>query len=256
MMGPPGTVDLARVDAHARAMGALVSEVIDVGPFTALLPRDEGAPAYAVPRAAVSDARDALAPLEELRQLFAERTLPLRLELTLLAWGELVPALTSAGLMPEDEAPLFVCRPAAFRPSSGGAQVRWVDPGEDLAFVGAVMRQGLELRGGAPPEDEVAELRAALAGPLRLALATAGALPAGTPCSAPLGDTTEISAVSTLPTQRRQGVAGALVSFLVGQHFAAGGDLAWACTADPVAGGLLYKLGFEDGGLRVSFVLP
>jgi hypothetical protein len=47
-----------------------------------------------------------------------------------------------------------------------------------------------------------------------------------------------------------------VASFLAAEHFAAGGELAWAATADPRAHGLLQSLGFDDAGLRVSYVLP
>ncbi len=250
---------LMRVEAHARATGALASETLEVGAFTALLPREEGAPAYAVPR---MQPDDALGDLHELRRLFEGRGLPLRVELSILGWQELVPALFSAGLAPEEETPLVVCTPDAFAPPAGvSASARWVRADDDLAFVGSVMRQGVELRGGPPTPDEVAGLRAALFGALptepalRLALTRREGAPAGTGCSAPRGDTTEISAVSTLPTQRRRGVATATVAFLVGEHLAHGGTLAWACVPDAVAAGLFYKLGFVDAGLRVSWVM-
>jgi GNAT superfamily N-acetyltransferase len=61
--------------------------------------------------------------------------------------------------------------------------------------------------------------------------------------------------VSTIPTRRRRGVAAALVSFLLAEHFAGGGTLAWAATHDPAAHGLLQSLGFDDAGIRVSYAV-
>jgi GNAT superfamily N-acetyltransferase len=239
---------LARAEAHARATAVLAAESREVGAFTLLVDAGE---AYAVVR---EPPADPAADVAALRGAFAELGLPVRLELAQLLWLDLVPQLLENGLEPDEDAPLFVAVPDRLSPSPPGpVAVRWVDPGENLAFIGSVMRQGLEIRGGPPTEDELAGLRAGLQGPVRLALAQLAAAPAGTGSSTPVAGVTEIAAVSTIPTVRRRGVASALVSFLCRQHFAAGGELAWACTGDPAAAAMFYKLGFEDGGVRVSF---
>jgi GNAT superfamily N-acetyltransferase len=207
---------------------------------------------HAAPLERVDDA-DALAA--EIAQITAElrgRGLRPRFEFSLLRWPDLPPLLALAGYALEEQTPLLVAEPASFRPRAG-ANVRWVRPEEDLAFIGSVMRQGLEIRGGAPSADEVFELRETLALGLGLAYAELEGRPAGTGCSFPIGPVTELSTISTIPTRRRRGVAAALVSFLVAEHFAGGGTLAWAATPDPIAHGLLQSLGFDDAGIRVSY---
>ncbi len=185
---------------------------------------------------------------------FRRRGVRPRFELSLLLWPDLPPLLGEAGFRLEEQTPLLVLRAGSLRPAAGA--VRWVRADEDLAYIGSVMRQGMEIRGGPPTPDEQAELRAHLEAGLRLAYAELDGRPAATGSSFPLGRTTEISALSTLPTQRRRGAARAVASFLAAEHFAAGGDVAWAATDDPRAHGLLQSLGFDDAGPRVSYALP
>jgi GNAT superfamily N-acetyltransferase len=245
--------ELDRVEAHARGVAALGAERVAVGAFDAFLAAE--GPSYAVPARPTGDATALAAELAELDATFRARGLPLRIELTLVLWPELSPALVAAGLTPVEETPLFVVGPEGFRPRSvAGLDVRWLAPEESPAFALALVRQGYELRGPPPSADEVAALRASLAGPLRLATATLDGLPAGAGFSLPLADTTELSGVTTLPTQRRRGVGAGLVSFLVARHFEAGGALAWAASDDPRAAALFYRVGFHDGGLRVAWV--
>lgn len=240
--------EVARVDAHARAVAALTTEPVEVSFFTAFF--DDGL-AYAVPGTVPGDADAIDAGVGALFEEFARRGAPVRIELSLLASRNLPAVLAARRLAAVDESPLFICRVGSLRPRREGARVRWVGPGDDPAFVASLMRQGFELRG--PSGDAAAALAASLAGPLRLAFAERDGAPAGSGVSTPLGGTTEIASVSTLPNLRRRGVASALTSFLVEDHFASGGDLAWACAPDMRAAALLLDLGFEDAGLRTAF---
>jgi GNAT superfamily N-acetyltransferase len=238
---------LAAVEEHARALAARGGDRVEVGPFDALFDRAPDGPAYASP-ARPTGAPEALrAGLDALAALFAARDRPLRVEFSLLAWPELPPALAAAGFVPEEESPLLVCTPAGFAPRpAGDLALRWAD-GD--AFLAQVMRQGFELRGAATD----LELPGA---PVRYAYAERDGRPAGSGCSTPVGATTEISAVSTLPAQRRRGVAQRLVSFMADAHFAAGGRVAWACAPDPRAAALLQSVGFDDAGVRVAWRAP
>jgi GNAT superfamily N-acetyltransferase len=242
-------LDLARIDAHARALAALAGEVVEVPGFTLFLGGDGDA--FAIPGALPDDADGLEAAVAGLLDAFAHRGVAPRVELSLLASRALPAALATRGLAAVDEAPLFVCRPAGLRPRRGEARVRWIGAGDDLAFVASVMRQGFEVRG--PAGDAGAALGAALAGPLRLAFAELRGAPAGTGCSTPLAGVTEISSLSTLPNVRRRGVGAQTATFLLEEHFGAGGDLAWACAPDTRAAALLLDVGFEDAGLRVAF---
>jgi GNAT superfamily N-acetyltransferase len=244
--------ELARVDAHARGMGALAAPAVELPGFTAFFP--EAGTAWAVPRDPSGDPDTLEEQLAGLAAAFAARDRMLLVELVALAWPALPAALASRGLSVLEETPLLVRRGGAAAPRRAGAgvQARWVAAGDDLAFVASLMRQGFELRGGDPPAVLAAELRAALAGPTRIAVAELDGLPAGSGCMAALGGVSEISSVSTLPTRRRRGVGSALVDFLAGAHFAGGGELCWACAPDARAAGLFLDAGFEDGGVRMS----
>jgi ribosomal protein S18 acetylase RimI-like enzyme len=141
-------------------------------------------------------------------------------------------------------------------PRAATVTTAWIRPDDDLRFVAATMRQGFELRGGPPTPDEVAALRASMNAGVQVALAHSLGIPAGTGCSLPLGATTELSAISVLPNLRRRGVGSELASFLCAAHFQAGGALAWACAPDAAAAALLLGLGWQDAGLRVSYLDP
>jgi ribosomal protein S18 acetylase RimI-like enzyme len=237
--------DLRRVDAHARGIGSLAAAAVELPGFTAFFPDDA---AWAVPRDAADEPDGLDAQLAGLAAAFSDRGRPLRVELVSMAWPALAAALAARGLAAVEETPLVVLRrppPAA----GAAAHIRWVAPGDDLAFVASLMRQGFELRGAAPGAAD--DLRAALAGPMRIAVAELDGLPAGSGCAASLDGVCEISSVSTLPSQRRRGVGAALVRFLAGEHFRAGGELCWACVPDVRAAGLFLDVGFEDAGLRV-----
>lgn len=245
---------LEHVEAHARAVSALHAEEIAVGTFSAFFAHSEDGPAYATPARPNRDQEQIRADLADLGRLFAARGRSLRVEFCILLWPELPPALIASGLQPDEETPLLVGTARRFRPAPlRELAVRWVSPHDDLAYIGSVMRQGFELRGGAPQPAEVEALRQSLRGPLRLAYAELEHLPAGTGCSHPIGTTTELSAISTLPTLRRRQVAARLTSFLAAAHFDSGGEVAWACTEDPRAAALFQSLGFDDAGLRVAW---
>lgn len=250
---------LVMIDAHAAELAALFGERVDLPGFSVVFPRDSEVPATAVPIATSDDAATLEAQIAGLVAAFAARGLPPRVELATLAWRSLPAALLASGFIPIEETPLLVCRPgrpAPRRPPAPSVDVRWVGPGDDLAFVASLMKQGFELRGGADNAEAAAALAAAIAGPLRVAIAQMGTIPAGSGCSTPLGEVTELSSVSTLPNLRQRGVASKLVGFLLDAHFAAGGTLAWACATDVRAAGLLFGVGFEDAGLRACFAKP
>jgi GNAT superfamily N-acetyltransferase len=250
---------LIHVEGHARALAARSCDRADEGPFAAFFHRGDPALSFAAPVAALDDAATVRGHVAALRRRFAERGHPLRFEFALLSWPHLPATLQAAGLVPEEETPLLVCAPGQLRrpaPSPPGLRCRWTATrDEDLAFVAALMRQGFELRGAISAADTEG-LRAGQEAGVRYAVAELEGLPAASACSAPLGEVTEISAVSTLPTLRRRGVAAGLVAFVMDEHFAGGGRVAWGCTPDPAGLAVLAALGFADAALRVSFREP
>jgi hypothetical protein len=259
--------ELERVEAHARIVAGSRSERVEVGPFDVFFTSpppaagpdddpDEVTAAYAIPARPTGDQTSLRADLAALVEAFRARGAVPRVELTLFLWPELPGALAAAGLVQVEDSPLFVVDPTTFRPRITPAlTARFIAAGESPAFALSLVRQGFELRGPPPAPEEVAALRESLDGPLRLAVANLDGRPAGAGFSMPAGDATEISGLATLPTQRRHGVATGITSFLVGEHFRGGGEIAWGVTDDPRVAGLLFGLGFHDAGLRVGWTL-
>jgi GNAT superfamily N-acetyltransferase len=132
--------------------------------------------------------------------------------------------------------------------------IRWVGERDDLTFLAALVRQGFEVKGGGVTAEDAAALAAGMTAGVRWAVAKREGIPTGSGCSTPIGPATELSAISVLPTLRGHGAGAAILSFLVEQHFAAGGQLAWTSPADPAAAGALGRAGFHDAGLRMTYV--
>ncbi len=81
--------------------------------------------------------------------------------------------------------------------------------------------------------------------------------PAGTGRCLPLGDGLgEITAIVTLAALRRRGVAATLTSFLVRDHFNAGGTLAWLNAADARAQAVYHRVGFRDLDTLLNYMDP
>src|SRR5215468_3022361 len=99
--------ELERVEAHARAVASLRCERVEVGPFD-LFVAGEGEPSYAVPARPTGDQDAVRRDIAALADAFAARGLPVRVELSLLLWPELPPALAASGLVQVEESPLFV----------------------------------------------------------------------------------------------------------------------------------------------------
>jgi GNAT superfamily N-acetyltransferase len=245
---------LALVEQHAHAVAAHGTESVSVGPFTALL-SDDPALSHAFPTEVVGQA-ELDGPLAALADVFAKRNQPLRLEFAALRWPNLASGLEGHGLALEAGAPLWILAPAAHRPHVDHTlTIRWVGERDDLGFLAALVRQGFGVPGGITVEDTAA-LAAGRAAGVRWAVAKREGIPTGSGCSTPIGPTTELSAISVLPNLRGRGAGAAILSFLVEQHFAAGGQCAWTSPADAAATTLLERAGFHDAGLRMTYVRP
>jgi hypothetical protein len=250
---------LELVEAHVQAVSARDAEIVQVGGFTVFLGEDR--PAFAAPRVGeVAALEDLSATVAELRALFSARGLPVRVEYTALLHPALSTQLERAGLVLDEGSALFVCQKARFQPPPARVEIQcsWAsDRDEDLAFVASMMRQGFDIHEGPVTAEDVAALRGGAQAGLRYAVAKVTGLPAATGTLWPVGPTAELSSVSTMPTMRRRGAARALMSFMVSAHFAAGGELVWASPGSGVEADvidLLLGLGFEDGGMRLSYV--
>lgn len=64
----------------------------------------------------------------------------------------------------------------------------------------------------------------------------------------------ELAGVGTLPAFHRRGIAAAVSSALLAEHFAGGGR-AWLSAAGEVARALHAKIGFQDAGVQLNYTL-
>jgi GNAT superfamily N-acetyltransferase len=244
-----------QVDAHAHAIALLSTAEERIGPFSLLLHPEPGMSAVTLAPGAPADPGDLRPALTEIRARFAARGERARIELSLLAWPPVPVALEDAGFRLAEQAPLLVATPDWLVPHRPDAvSLTEVTPKSDAPFVAAVMRQGFEVRGQASPEEEGAAVRRSLAAGMDLVVARLGDAPAGSGCLSPRAGVAEISAVSTLPSCRRRGVAAAVVSWLAARHVACGGTLLWASAPTTPAFALASHCGFRDAGVRLAYL--
>lgn len=250
-------------DDHARQDAERSREVIDAGPFRALLSRNTDLIwlNYAVPTGPLGDAAQAHASLAELRRAFAARGRRLRFEFNALAWPGLAPLLEQAGLELHAEQPLMVCEPHTLRPfEAAGARAELLGEasGDELlaAFL-TIQRRGFEQQPAAVTPADVAAMRAGLARSANLqALAWLGGAPASAAALSPIGPVAELAGVATDPAMRRRGGAATVSSFLVREHFRRGGRLAWLSAGDAAAQAVYQLIGFELIDARLNYIEP
>jgi ribosomal protein S18 acetylase RimI-like enzyme len=185
--------------------------------------------------------------------------------------------LERAGLVLVGREPLMACAPADFKPAAAaGVAVRALhthDPDADLAAYLAIRDEddeGLEQPGQTPRDEEIVRLRQSIAAGVGwFALATLDGEPAGTGhCQTSAnasGEASgngsadglgELTAIVTLRALRRRGVAATVTSFLVRQHFAAGGMLAWLSAANDGARSVYARVGFRALGSLLNYEEP
>jgi GNAT superfamily N-acetyltransferase len=256
--------DLSRLcDQHARRDAERTREVIDVGPFRALLDRTTAMiwVNYAVPIAQPGPDESVNQALEELGRVFGVRGRRLRFEFNALPWPELPRMLQQAGLEQHDQNPLMVCTPASFTPvAAPGVDTRLLASATtdaDLRAFQTILRLSFEDHPREVTDADVADLRRRLTGGLHLhALATLDGVPAGAASLSPIDEIAELAGLATHPDMRRRGVAATLSSFLTRQHFDHGGRMAWLSAADQGAQAAYHKVGFQLIDVRLNYIDP
>jgi hypothetical protein len=244
---------LKHVESHARTVAAFGCEEVRVGPFTTFFHEDP-ALCLAIPHDDVASF-ELTAQVAALRDAFADRGLKARVELAGLLWPTLTSGLERHGFVLDAASPIVVATPQLLRPRRGDLSlvVRRVGERDDLVFLASLIRQGFEIHEGPATPDDVAALKTAISAGVVWVTGKLDGAPAGSGCSTPVGETTEISSLSVLPAMRRKGAAAGMITFMAEEHFATGGTIAWASPpAEGVASDLFASLGFVDAGLRMA----
>lgn len=248
------SVSLAPMQSHE-------AETAICGPFRAFFVPYTDNPQlnYAMPVASLPAAREFDVAVERLRAIFARRGRALRLEFVEELWPGLAMELERTGLHLEAREPLMACPANEFISSRvSDVDVRALlaeDADVDLAAFLNIRDElpadALRSRSGMAIEQlrEVLRLSAG-----RCAMATIAGQAVGTGrCLFQAAGLGEITAIVTVPQMRRRGVAAAVVSFLLKEFFADGGDIAWLNAANAQAQSVYARLGFRSIGSLLNY---
>jgi ribosomal protein S18 acetylase RimI-like enzyme len=253
---------LSRVDDYLHAVPLSGATGQQVGPFT-LFRSTTVWPYYARPvpgSAATIEAED----IDKLRSHCEELRLPLSLEWVVDTCPSLGPAAAAAGLEVH-EYPLLVMERADFKPvtttldcrilpaalpvlreARAVASVGFGDPGTAIGDGGAEARDAKldEI----PDETAAALVDRAESGVSVTAgvFGEQGLVASGV--HQPVGDTTEIVGVATLPAMRRQGLAAAVTTCLAEHAFASGVDLILLSAESDAVAAVYERVGFHRIG--------
>jgi ribosomal protein S18 acetylase RimI-like enzyme len=253
---------ISRVDDYLHAVPLSGSVAEQVGPFT-LFRSTTVWPYYArpVPGSAVTIEP---ADIDVLRARCAELGIPVSFEWVVETCPSLGPAAAAAGLTVVEH-PLLVLERDGFRPVAADARCE-ILPAEDavlrqaravanLAFSDpgtAVGAAGPAERDAAAAETKDDLIAAVLDRVLKGVTVGAGAFTAdGMVASGqhqPVGSTTEIVGVGTLPSMRRRGLAAAVTSTLAEHAFANGVDLILLSAETKAVAAVYERVGFHRIG--------
>lgn len=254
---------LRRIEEINVKVGAKNRDVIAVGAFQALIDRESELTwlNYAVPVEHLGRSSEEEEVIVELREVFRERDRTLRFEFIQSLYPTLPEILEQAGLNLEARHPMLLCTPADFQPNHAlGVEVQLLDASEETNTSSylSVRNQCFyeDLAADEPPTfKEIAELSEQIqAGQSRCALAYLNGIPAGVGVTMPMMGVCELAGVATLPALRRQGVAKALCSFLIKDHFEGGGDLVWLSAGNAIAQATYESIGFRVVGSRLNYI--
>ncbi|MET9274280.1 GNAT family N-acetyltransferase [Kribbella sp. NPDC003557] len=253
---------ITRVDdyLHKVPLSGAVPE--QVGPFT-LFRTTTIWPYYARPVPG-SGASIQPADIELVRERCAELGIPLSFEWVVETCPSLGPAAAAAGLSVVEH-PLLVLERADFRPAVADARCEIISADDGLvrqarAVAGLAFRESGTAVGTAGPAERdsaaaamAADTVAALQDRMRRGVAvTAGAftgdgmVASGT--HQPVGSTTEIVGVGTLPSMRRRGLAAAVTSALVEHALDNGVDLVLLSAESDAVAAVYERVGFHRIG--------
>ena len=232
-------------------------ETIAMGPFRAIIYRDDGKPSAWV--TLVGDdlgEKDGRAALAKLRSAFHKHDIDIEVEYDDHAFPHAAEWFAEAGLELIETNPLMACRPEGFQPfAAPDVSVTRLSehgkPNELEAF------QKLRWTDGGDNDRDVQPLER-LRKDLQVAtsvylLAWLDWEPVGTGVSHLTNGVAEIVGVVTRKDRRRRGVAASVTSELVRRHFEGGGDFAFLDAANEPAEKVYEKLGFTRFGAKALY---
>lgn len=245
---------LARIEAaHVRVTSASRNST-DCGPFRVMLhpSNDLVWLNYAVPTSAAYTSGSVGEMIDE----FLNNGRTPRLEFTRELWPALPGLLEDEGFGLEATQPTRICTESEFRPFRADAvSVRMLSAGDDLEPVLTVANEAFGMAEGPTPEQIEANRDQILRGVLKCAGAYIDGAVAGCAFTTPCDGVCELAGVGTAPAFRRRGVASAVSSFLMADHFLTG-DLVWLSAGDDAAKAVYERLGFETVATHVCYVRP
>lgn len=246
---------LQRIDAYLNAAPRAACDVEQVGPFTLFFRHASPMPAlnYARPSALLmGDLRE---DIDHVRAAFARRGLVCRWEFLADLVQDFRGILIQNGFPEPIPRPLMVVTRETFRPeSSAVAEIRPIGM-EETRPVDRVLHEAFGLEAGdskATETEDVDLLRAALEQGAVAYAAFIESRPVASGLHVPIGDTTEVAGIGTLPAFRRRGIAGAITSALVADAFAKGCDCVFLSAADESVQRVYARLGFEKIGVAMD----
>lgn len=243
---------LRRIDEQIIAATSPTREVLDVGAFR--LMTDPSTDLiylnYAVPTKSGPFERDIAPMVKAFKELGRRPRLEFRAEL----WPGLSEALEEGGFELEAEQPVLICTPETFLPARPfGIEVEILHEHSNFALYCKVADQAF---GGIPRVD--AQRIASMRRNIKLrnyvcGLARVGSGAAACACITPYKGVCELTGVGTLPEYRRMGVASAVCSRLMEEHFKTG-DLVWLSAGSDASQAVYERLGFQVVATQKNYV--
>jgi ribosomal protein S18 acetylase RimI-like enzyme len=203
---------------------------------------------YAIPLAV------SVQPLADLRELVstfrANNRVP-RLEFARELSPELQKPLQEMGFTKEQSLPMMACTRSMFQPRHSTLLIKELGPRDDVRLYYRTANKAFDMQWPISETPIAKEDADKDTGELHIAIAYVDGEPAGCAC---LGPSAELSGVATVPEFRRRGIAAAVSSFLLEEHFRSN-ELAWLAADDAAAEALYRSIGFELVGTHESWSL-
>jgi ribosomal protein S18 acetylase RimI-like enzyme len=253
---------LDRLERYYDAAPRSDARAEQVGPFTLFVKEGAGWPYYARPTLGGSEFT--AGDVDAVRARQRELSQPEAFEWVDEVSPSLAPAAAAGGLHVHRH-PLMLLQGEVLAPDppagavleivAGAAELAWIDAVQRLGFdqrdtlTGPAGLEEVRLAVAEVPDDRIAHQRITLErGLMRLAVARMDGAIVCAGGHKPVGDTSEIVGVATLPVYRRRGLAGAVTAALASDARRNGADAVFLSAGDDDVARLYGRLGFVSVG--------